>query len=314
MQTSTLDAEESRLEEDATMMGCGNCTLDTRCECLEKVFNNPGDDVTRNPTLEGSMSNEPTTSMQPQSSTMQSSDFTSLETDYTSRFAAETSKNPATTTAAAEEPPDNNRSNDHCGFCQDGAPCLCAQMDRNDQSSNPHPPPSSISRFTPPPAAGDVCRSSAPAPPRPSQRSNTSNPCANGPGTCTQCQLDPSSTLFCKSLATLPRPSHANNPNTTSSNNTNNPTTTTNNHRRNNDNSRVDEKKESTAYLSCADTYTTLSRHPRFQDAADEIDSWLGKLRTTLPKAEEGRPAMEIEAASVMGVLRFFDRRFGGRE
>ena len=33
-----------------------------------------------------------------------------------------------------------------------------------------------------------------------------------------------------------------------------------------------------------------------------------------MPKGAEGRTAFEIEAASVMGVLRFFDRRFGKGE
>ncbi len=71
------------------------------------------------------------------------------------------------------------------------------------------------------------------------------------------------------------------------------------------------QREEGTAYLSCADTYITLSRHPHYHRATDELDTWLGKLKTTLPTNEAGRPAIEIEAASVMGVLKFFDRRFG---
>ena len=66
--------------------------------------------------------------------------------------------------------------------------------------------------------------------------------------------------------------------------------------------------------LSCADTFTTLSRHPNFSRATDEISTWLPKLHT-LPDPREiappdSRGAMEVEAASVMGVLRYFDRRF----
>ncbi|KAI9885152.1 MAG: hypothetical protein M1823_003039 [Watsoniomyces obsoletus] len=316
MQTSILNTEESQID-DTTMMSCGNCTLDTRCECLEQVLKNPGDDVSQNSKIDGiSMSNEQTTStsMQEQMSNVESNDLTSLETDFTSRFNTGTSKN--TETIATEVP--ENPSNDRCGFCQDGAPCLCAQMDQSnpsqDTTTHLNPRSSSISRFTPPPAAGDVCRSSIPLP-RSSQRNNNTNnnnPCANGPGTCGQCQLDPSSTLFCKSLATTIPRSTNNNPNITTNNaSPNNPSTSvteSNNRRREEE----EQKKESSGiYLSCADTYTTLSRHPRFQDAADEMESWLGKLKTTLPVAEEGRPAMEIEAASVMGVLKFFDRRFG---
>jgi hypothetical protein len=68
--------------------------------------------------------------------------------------------------------------------------------------------------------------------------------------------------------------------------------------------------------LSCADAFTTLSRHPNFSKASDEISSWLPKLHTLpnprdLALTERGnRAAMEVEAASVMGVLRYFDRRF----
>lgn len=69
--------------------------------------------------------------------------------------------------------------------------------------------------------------------------------------------------------------------------------------------------------LSCADAFTTLSRHPNFNRASDEISTWLPKLHTlpnpqdlALAEARGGRAAMEVEAASVMGVLRYFDRRF----
>jgi hypothetical protein len=61
--------------------------------------------------------------------------------------------------------------------------------------------------------------------------------------------------------------------------------------------------------LSCADTFTTLSRHPHFEEASTELGSWLPKLATI--EVLEGRTPFEIEAASVMGVLRHFDRRFG---
>lgn len=64
--------------------------------------------------------------------------------------------------------------------------------------------------------------------------------------------------------------------------------------------------------LSVADTYKTLSTHKNFDRATepDELSTWLGRLHAT-PPAQEGRPQMEVEAASVMGVLKLFDRRFG---
>jgi hypothetical protein len=65
--------------------------------------------------------------------------------------------------------------------------------------------------------------------------------------------------------------------------------------------------------LSCADAFTTLSRHPNFNRASDEISTWLPKLHTLPNPQDLARPAMEVEAASVMGVLRYFDRRFADK-
>lgn len=72
--------------------------------------------------------------------------------------------------------------------------------------------------------------------------------------------------------------------------------------------------------LSCADAFTTLSRHPNFSKASDEISSWLPKLHmlpdprdVAMAESRDSRAAMEVEAASVMGVLRYFDRRFADK-
>jgi hypothetical protein len=70
--------------------------------------------------------------------------------------------------------------------------------------------------------------------------------------------------------------------------------------------------------LSCADTYKTLATHRNFDQAADEIGTWLPKLKA-VPLPEEpsnpGSPAarlpIEVEAASIMSVLKDFDVRFG---
>lgn len=93
--------------------------------------------------------------------------------------------------------------------------------------------------------------------------------------------------------------------------------------------------------ISCADAFDTLSRHPAFGRASKDLGEWLPRLKTipaygsratngnediatssstdhnlnatkaTLHPSAAGRTAFEIEAASVMGVLRIFDRRFG---
>ncbi|GJC93008.1 BZIP transcription factor [Colletotrichum higginsianum] len=67
--------------------------------------------------------------------------------------------------------------------------------------------------------------------------------------------------------------------------------------------------------LSCAEAYQTLSSHRNFEKAADDIGSWLPKLRAA-PKPGQTLPSpsrlpIEVEAASIMSVLKDFDIRFG---
>ncbi|EED18041.1 bZIP transcription factor HapX [Talaromyces stipitatus ATCC 10500] len=240
-----------------------------------------------------------------------------MEIDFTSRFTApRTTAAPLAETRTTTSTPPAER----CGFCGDGTACICAEMADQESSSrhenlfeqNRLAPLQNYSQFTPPPSDGDAREVTLPS------ISQATNPCANGPGTCAQCRADPRSTLFCKTLAAsrtaggLPggccggkgadggccqsrpatRPSVSSNP--------------------------------SPLTLTCADAFTTLSRHPNFSQATDELTSWLPKLHT-LPKprkpsltdnlgsAISERPAMEVEAASVMGVLRYFDRRFASK-
>ena len=64
--------------------------------------------------------------------------------------------------------------------------------------------------------------------------------------------------------------------------------------------------------LSCADAFTRLSQHHAFPRASHELGSWVSQLTAVPGTAKtEGRTAFEIEAASVMSVLKFFDNRFG---
>lgn len=156
--------------------------------------------------------------------------------------------------------------------------------------------------------------------------SNSSIPlggCASGPGTCAQCLADPKSTLFCKALAasrdasgqpsgccggrgadggccqsSVPLPQRHTRSRTAANSsmrlpaptNTRNPVT-----------------------LSCADAYTALSRHAGYEQASGDMASWMPKLHANT-SGMEGRPAMEIDAANVMAVLKDFDRRFGSNK
>ncbi len=72
--------------------------------------------------------------------------------------------------------------------------------------------------------------------------------------------------------------------------------------------------------LSCSETYKTLASHRNFDEAADEIGTWLPKL-TAVPTSETqgSNPPfrlapIEVEAACIMSVLKEFDVRFGRGE
>lgn len=293
-------------------MGCGNC-LSTHCQCIEDAFTMTGvEEHEKSPSKHTGYSSRREPEIKPEPEEM--------EIDFTTKFANIQPHTDSSTTMSS--PPV-----DPCGFCQDGTPCICAEMAaqepqprRNSFDNNRLAPIHTLSQFTPPPSEGDV-RSEVTLPPI----SEATNPCANGPGTCAQCRSDPRSTLFCKSLAASRSTSAAPsgccggkgpdggccqsrgsnpprqpgpNPATTSSSASNAQSLT----------------------LSCADTFTTLSRHPNFTRASDELSSWLPKLNT-LPHPRDLRPvelpesrgALEVEAASVMGVLRYFDRRFADK-
>ncbi|KAL2010495.1 hypothetical protein VTN00DRAFT_6302 [Thermoascus crustaceus] len=295
--------------------GCSNCSS-SHCQCIEDAFNMPPNTVDsrdtstpkrpHSPLMEGSSKrhrSEPEIKPEPEE----------MEIDFTSRFAAPQSHaDPQTASPSAVVDP--------CGFCQDGTPCICAEMaaqeerERDSFENNRLAPIQNLSQFTPPPSDGDV-RSELTLPPI----SQTANPCVNGPGTCAQCLKDPRSTLFCKTLAASRSASASSGccggkgadggccqsrPSTR--------------------NSRGGSASTPALTLTCADTFTTLSRHPNFSRASDELSTWLPKLHTlpnprdVAPKDRHGnhidnRPAMEVEAASVMGVLRYFDRRFADK-
>lgn len=291
-------------QSDLAATGCGSCST-THCQCIEDALHAT------------TYSDKPNERSAPEPAIKYDPD--QMEIDFTSRFAA-----PRTTTAAPSietRPSTSTPPAERCGFCGDGTACICAEM--ADQESSRHhdnifeqnrlAPIQNYSQFTPPPSDSDAREVTLPS------ISQATNPCANGPGTCAQCRADPRSTLFCKTLAAsraasggpsggccggkgadggccqsrpAPRPSVSSNP--------------------------------SPLTLTCADAFTTLSRHPNFSQATDELTSWLPKLHT-LPKPREPsltdslgsaiseRPAMEVEAASVMGVLRYFDRRFASK-
>ncbi|KAL8909038.1 MAG: hypothetical protein Q9207_000489 [Kuettlingeria erythrocarpa] len=272
-------------------MGCGKCSLGTRCECLEQSFDMGVFATTSD--LPNKRPHSPPTedednkrfhqhpSQQPEDNEI---DFT---TPFLSNKAPDliTSASSASLPAAAPNP-------DPCGFCQDGTPCICAEMTMEANNSE-----SQSSTFI------NKAAASAPA-----------NPCIKGAGTCDKCLSDANSTLFCKSLAATrlgyrpdqPTLSESKEHGLTNQELPPTPSSDTEFPPLETEPKRIQAIAGVT--LSCADSYEILSRHPAFQRASEQPSTWMPQL-ATIP-GENERTAFEVEAASVLGVLKFFDRKF----
>lgn len=290
-------------------IGCGNCTLETRCQCIDDVVQSMNDD-----TAVSSEHDHPASAQIGSNKRikLEAADPNIMEIDFTAAFSkpAHNGMRPSHTSAGVLDP---------CGFCQDGTPCICAEMAAEQERHNATRPSSPVpcsrsglrqsgQQYTPPPSEGDVATTSAPS----------GTTCASGPGTCAQCVTDPNSTLFCKSLAasrqnsggsgccgaqaagggccqsSVPLPPRATRSRAAASQALKLP----------------DPNIRSAVTLSCADAYTALSRHSAYNQASGDMASWMPKLHPNTTSAE-GRPAMEIDAANIMAVLKDFDRRFG---
>ncbi|KAJ5947524.1 hypothetical protein N7466_000539 [Penicillium verhagenii] len=324
---ATTRVERNREPEpDNVPLGCGDCSS-AHCQCIEDAFGMPID------THESRGRYPPHGVGSPEREVSEPEikpDPEEMEIDFTARFSG------VPVQPVSHHHHNNNVSSppvDPCGFCQDGTPCICAEMAaqeeeraRRNSFDNPRLAPiQSISQFTPPPSDGDVT-----LPPI----SQATNPCANGPGTCAQCLADPRSTLFCKTLAASRSASgtpagggccggKGADGGCCMSRNAPTAPTTRNNPPMPAQPVAAKPSTPNALTLSCADAFTTLSRHPNFSRASDEISTWLPKLHT-LPnprdqaaafaaQANGDRGALEVEAASVMGVLRYFDRRFASK-
>ncbi|PHH70562.1 hypothetical protein CDD82_7041 [Ophiocordyceps australis] len=179
-------------------------------------------------------------------------------------------------------------------------------------------------------------------------KTNTRGCGANGPGTCAQCQADPKSGLFCRLMAakfdrekqaggccgssgstcckaSSSGPTASCSPTTTTTTvgaaatgatgatNTATPPPPLAPSRAAPLPPRITLPSLPSLGLSCAEAYQTLSSHRNFDRAADDIGSWLPKLKATtpVPGPARGRQSIEVEAASIMSVLKEFDVRFG---
>ncbi|KAI0187494.1 hypothetical protein F4808DRAFT_454350 [Astrocystis sublimbata] len=305
---------------------CGKCSIGSRCECLEAVLKTPA------PITEAELKRKPSPlSLVGPGEKRKKSEQYPNEIDFTAMFSRKNVSIAALAPTPTEPPlpvqPILIPPRESCGFCTESSYCVCAEAAAA-QTLPPMaqqvetPPPSEDDVGPPPPMALEVTSTGAiklpslsslkrksfqPTPP------TTSGGCgSNGPGTCTQCLRDPKLGLFCRSLAA----NYARTSGSTSNASTsggccggsggagcckgaNAPTPTSN--------------APAGVSLSCADAYNTLKSHPGFERATDELETWLPKLRAVPKPANNtlGRTALDVETASIMGVLKEFDVRFG---
>jgi hypothetical protein len=282
-----------------SLNGCGKCTLDTHCVCLAETLRAAENqsDLKR--------PHSPTTMDYTDKRVRHSEPTTPLEVDFTAQFSSKPIQQ-------VQEPKQTSRRLvESCGFCVEGAYCMCAEAAANNNTSNERGHENRLApllnEVTPPPSDTDIDAMKLPSL-QPNQMhksvgaASLASSCANGPGTCQQCQADPKSGIFCRSLAAMTASSGSAPPGGCCGGNAGGdgcckslPTAA---------------PSQPPPSLSCADTYKTLATHKNFDQASDELPTWLGKLHAQ-PPAHAGRAPMEVEAASVMGVLKLFDRRFG---
>lgn len=300
---------------DVALNGCGRCSAEGHCECLASI--DAANHVTAS--IAPKRPHSPVEHLADKRP-RPSDPTTPLEMDFTAQFSSK----PAVVDQHVHSSPAvqilARPTVESCGFCSDGGYCMCADAaaaaaNINNSQMHDNRLAPLLNEVTPPPSDTDVegtvklpgmhpsqMHRPVPSLPRPVSSQAPANSCVNGPGTCQQCLSDPKLGLFCRSLAAM-RDSGSNAvPDGCCGGNAGGgaccktlPTSA---------------PSQPPPSLSVADTYKTLSTHQNFEQATDELGTWLGRLHATPPR-HPGRNPMEVEAASVMGVLKLFDRRFG---
>jgi hypothetical protein len=292
-------------------VGCGKCSLIGDCVCLDETLKAPLPEA-RLPDLKRTMSID----QAPYSTkrTRPSTDYdTPREVDFTAQFAQ--NRAAQASVAMSIEQSISTVPAESCGFCADGTYCACAEANRLAPLLHEVTPPPSESDVTSPDGMsyklpplhptrihhpledGKGYSASIPRLQSLQQAPVTQSPCANGPGSCKQCQEDPRAGLFCRSLAAMRAAGGDTSGGCCGGG------------------GRAggcckDQDSRPAVSLSCAETYNTLKTHKNFNQASENIDEWLPKLQTTMSRYP-GRAPLDIEAASVMNVIKYFDVRFG---
>ncbi|RYP76545.1 hypothetical protein DL770_007216 [Monosporascus sp. CRB-9-2] len=319
-----------------TSVGCGKCSVGTKCECLEAILKGPGQS---NSELDLKRRHSSISPHAPDEK-RQKSEAYAHEIDFTAMFSKKTTPQTAAPTPDDFQPVVQRVTippRDSCGFCQEGTYCMCAEAAAAASSQPQTLAPIGNQVQTPPPSENDVGPAievtstgavklpgirSLNRTPVPSAARKAGGGCGpDGPGTCAQCLADPKSGLFCRSLAaTAARASGL----SSSSGRPDGSGCCGGGGGKGglgcckSQGSSSASASASTSSsglgvsLSCADAYKTLSSHRNFERAADEIGTWLPKLRAIPQELNtSARAPIEVETASIMSVLKGFDVRFG---
>ena len=273
-------AEDNRAPVDVT---CGRCNGSTRCQCIEEAFEMANIAVEGGNDSNTKRPHSPPLIMDNKRMCQESAENANEgnEIDFTTPYATQRAQNNTIADSGTSSIPAMAHF-EPCGFCRDGDVCICAALAAEAEQPSP------------------AAQASAPRN-IDTMDAGLSISCTNNPGSCAQCRSDPNSTLFCKTLAATRNISGVkpNYPLPNSSYTVQAPTRNT-------------SGALQGPTLSCADAYTTLSRHHAFSQASTELGTWMSHLTAVPGNANTaGKTAFEIEAASVMSVLRFFDTRFG---
>lgn len=293
--TSSEKNEAICIEENFsnTNLECANCTLDGSCVCIEETLKN----MKRDSILHSETPQIPLDSNFSETHSRQSNLCTPLETDFTTHLSVKPID-------IGTESTEQIVPTELCGFCEEGSYCLCAEAvaaaaattaETNSTKHRDNFPNPTLSDNTS--SVSEIDFSNFGKQPNQPTASQKNLAYGNGPGTCQQCQRDPRSRAFCRSLSAIrslnAKPSEK--------------CCGKNNDRAccNSDSTVPCEKPR----LSCADTFRTLACHESYDKANSESSAWLSLLNAT-PSSHPGRGPLEVEAASVLEVMHLFDRRF----
>lgn len=163
--------------------------------------------------------------------------------------------------------------------------------------------PPLLSNHTPPPADNHAERLVALHPPMTESAGQLARPSGCTPGGCKQCQKDPMSTLFCRSVAAkIDRPDGCCGGGCCDSKT---PVSTTSNSMPLEKETKEAEDKGT--FIPASAAYQALSRHRGFEEATANLGSL---VRPLMVKQADGRCPL-VEVSSVRDVLKQLDRRFG---